>query len=310
MLESAVWLGPTAGTIQHPDVADAWSDTQTGNLSLEECLLLRISAAQLIQVIAHPATEKMTPEEAQMFFQIHSGLPREGPGSKVSTQRAFNNIEDLPGKPMILDIGCGPGAQTLELAQLSTGLIYALDNHGPFIEGLKEQVRRLQLTERVFPLLGDMRALPFDNEHFDLLWAEGSIYIIGVEQGLMRWRPYLKKRGYVAFSDVAWLRENPPEELRDFWSESYSGISTIEHTEKLIERTGFELQKRFVLPESDWWDEYYRPIEERLPRLLEEHRQDPSALRVIETGKKEIDLYRKYSSYYGYVFYVARRNDA
>lgn len=161
----------------------------------------------------------MTPEEAQIFFQIHSGLPREGPGSKVSTQRAFSNIQDLPAKPMILDIGCGPGAQTLGLAQLSTGLIYALDNHGPFIEGLKKQVRRHQLTERVFPLLGDMRALPFDNEHFDLIWAEGYIYTIGVEQGLTRWRPYLKKRGYLAFSDVAWLRENPPGELRDFWSE-------------------------------------------------------------------------------------------
>jgi hypothetical protein len=133
---------------------------------------------------------------------------------------------------------------------------------------------------------------------------------MGVEQGLQRWRPYLKKRGYVGFSDVAWLRDNPPDELRDFWNDSYPAIRTIEHNEELIERTGFELREHFVLPESDWWDEYYCQIEEKLPGLIEENRKDESALRVVEAEQKEIDLFRKYSSYYGYVFYVARRNDA
>jgi hypothetical protein len=43
---------------------------------------------------------------------------------------------------------------------------------------------------------------------------------------------------------------------------------------------------------------------------MKEHRKDPGALRVIEAEIQEIDLFRNYSSYYGYVFYVARRNDA
>jgi SAM-dependent methyltransferase len=252
----------------------------------------------------------MTPEEATVFFRIHSGLPREGPGSQASTRRAFCSIQDLPPEPTILDIGCGPGAQTLELARLSSGLIYALDSHEPFIQGLEKQVRRLELADRVLPLVGDMRALPFDQERFDLIWAEGSIYNVGVKPGLTRWGPYLRKRGYVAFSDVAWLREDAPEEPRGFWSESYPAMGTIEDNERMIEETAFELKERFVLPESDWWDEYYMPIEKKLPRLLEEHQGNPGALAVIETEKKEIDLYRNYSSYYGYVFYVARRKDA
>ena len=252
----------------------------------------------------------MTAKEAKVFFQIHNGLPREGPGSKDSTQKAFGKIQDLQLKPIILDIGCGPGAQTILLAQLSNGLIYALDNHGPYIEDLKRQVRRLQLAAKVFPLLGDMQALPFEKEHFDLIWAEGSIYIIGVEQGLKQWRPYLKNRGYLAFSEITWLRDSPPEELRSFWNEACIAIRTIDRNEELIERTGFELLHHFVLPESDWWEEYYGPIEKKLPKLFEEHGQDAEAFRVLEAEKKEIDLYRKYSSYYGYVFYIVRKNDA
>jgi ubiquinone/menaquinone biosynthesis C-methylase UbiE len=136
----------------------------------------------------------MTPVQEEVFFEIHTGLLREGPGSRQSTQRAFYSIQGLPPNPTILDIGCGPGADTLQLAELSAGKIYAIDNHRPFIERLEEAAKRRKLKNRVFPLLADMHQLSFKPESFDLLWAEGSIYIIGVEKGLVQWRQLLKKK--------------------------------------------------------------------------------------------------------------------
>jgi len=35
-----------------------------------------------------------------------------------------------------VDIGCGPGMQTLELARISGGRIVAVDNHQPFLDVL------------------------------------------------------------------------------------------------------------------------------------------------------------------------------
>jgi hypothetical protein len=44
-----------------------------------------------------------------VFFEVHSGLLREGPGDNESTKKAYFMLQDLPENPLILDIGCGPG---------------------------------------------------------------------------------------------------------------------------------------------------------------------------------------------------------
>ena len=69
------------------------------------------------------------------FFEIHKDLPREGPGDTESTRKAFRKLAGLPEKPQILDIGCGPGAQTMDLALFSEGIIYAVDTPQPFFGG-------------------------------------------------------------------------------------------------------------------------------------------------------------------------------
>ena len=47
------------------------------------------------------------------FWELHSGLPRQGPGTATSTRRALGLVPDIGPRTRVLDIGCGPGAQTL-----------------------------------------------------------------------------------------------------------------------------------------------------------------------------------------------------
>jgi ubiquinone/menaquinone biosynthesis C-methylase UbiE len=77
-----------------------------------------------------------------IFWEIHSGLPREGPGDNASIRRAFLMAAELPAAPRILDVGCGPGMQTLELAKISGGQITAVDIHQPFLDELQRRARR------------------------------------------------------------------------------------------------------------------------------------------------------------------------
>ncbi|WHY99634.1 hypothetical protein [Peribacillus simplex] len=43
----------------------------------------------------------------------------------------------------------------------------------------------------------------FKTETFDLIWAEGSIYIIGFQKGLKVWKPFLNRGGYLVCSEVS-----------------------------------------------------------------------------------------------------------
>jgi len=61
------------------------------------------------------------------FVELYSSLPRGGPGDNASTRKAFQMMEHLPCDARILDLGCGPGMQTLELLRLSPGVVVAFD---------------------------------------------------------------------------------------------------------------------------------------------------------------------------------------
>ncbi len=73
-------------------------------------------------------------EGIEYFYKLYRGLPRGGPGDNQSTRKAFSYLKNLPVEPYILDIGCGPGMQTLELARITQGRIVALDNFKPFLD--------------------------------------------------------------------------------------------------------------------------------------------------------------------------------
>jgi SAM-dependent methyltransferase len=181
-----------------------------------------------------------------------------------------------------------------------------MDNHPPFLDRLSEAVTHRGLGDRITVLNRDMFTLNFDPETFDVIWAEGSIYIMGFENALRSWRPLLKKPGYLAATEITWLRPDPPDELRSFWAQEYPGIQDVASNLRVLRETGYSPIGHFTLPESDWWAHYYTPVERKLPALREKYKVNSEALGVLELEAREIDLYRRFCEYYGYVFYVAR----
>jgi ubiquinone/menaquinone biosynthesis C-methylase UbiE len=249
----------------------------------------------------------MTEDQWKTFYEIYDGLPRGGPGGDESTRIAWSCMKDIPQKPRILDIGCGPGAQTMCLADISKGEIHAIDNHAAFIDQLKKTVADRGLGGAIHPMIADMTKLEFENESFDIIWAEGSIFIIGVETGLKEWRRFLRGGGTLAFTEACWLKDDRPAEIDRFWQEAYPDIHSIEETVGRIERLGYRSIEHFILPENDWWDNYYNPILKKLPALFEKHKADDAALEILQFAEMEIDMYRRFSKYYGYVFYIAEK---
>jgi SAM-dependent methyltransferase len=247
--------------------------------------------------------------EQNIFWEMHSELPREGPGDNASTLRALSLLKQLPPNPNILDVGCGPGMQTLALAMAATGSkLTALDRHQPFLNELEKQAEIAGVKERIKTVTASMRAMPFKEEAFDVIWSEAAIYIMGFQQGITQWKRFLKLGGYLVVSEPCWLKSDIPQPVRDFWNE-YPAMMTIAEALGVIEAAGYKTIGHFILPESAWWDDYYSPLEERLSVLRRKYHENSAALNEIEQAFHEVGLYRKYSAYYGYAFYVMQKQN-
>jgi len=239
-----------------------------------------------------------------LFYEIHSGIPRQGPGDRDSTEKAYRLMRGLPEKPAILDIGCGPGKQTIDLLRISGGTVTAVDNHRPYLDQLTEELQKTGLMHRSKVSEGDMADLRFPDGAFDVIWSEGAIFIIGFGQGLESWKHLLKPGGYMAVSELTRLKPDPPAEAKAFWEGAYPAMQDIESNEKTLEKAGYETAGHFILPEESWWQDYYNPLQERVLLLRKKHKDNAEMLAMLAEEDRERASFKKYSGFYGYVFYV------
>ena len=201
----------------------------------------------------------------EVFLDVQRGLPRQGPGCDPSTLDALAACRDRPERAAVLDVGCGPGLQTIALARAQEGRITAVDIHREFLVQLVANARAAGVAERVRPVLADMGALPFPPASFDLVWAEGSAYVLGFEMALDAWRSLLVPGGYVAVSDLIWLRPDPPAEVAGFFAAEYPDMTDAAARTETVAALGYELVAEIHLPDDAWWDRYYGPLEAKLP---------------------------------------------
>ncbi len=258
-------------------------------------------------------------EKTQFFYEIFdASLPRLGPGSEASTKRALDMLFSSakpPGKYAtdsaglrILDIGCGNGAQTIGLARHTRGTITAVDNHQPALDELQRRAQTAGVSGRIRISLKDMRNLGPDHGTFDLIWSEGAIaYHPGFREGVAACRRLLVPDGLMAVSELIWFRPDPPEECRQFFADVYPAMVDTDTNVAAIRGCGYEVLGHFKLPESDWLESFYLPLEARLESLRKTYAADSERIEPIETIQMEIEIYRKYSRYYGYEFYLMQR---
>jgi ubiquinone/menaquinone biosynthesis C-methylase UbiE len=239
-----------------------------------------------------------------VLYELFSNVPRQGPGSNECTRKAYHLISNLPPQPHILDVGCGAGMPTLELARISNGKVTAVDTYRPFLDELRKNAKSEGLDERIETINGSMFELPFTKNSFDIIWSEGAIFVIGFKKGLREWKPLLRRGGYLVVSELTWIRPEMPHEIRIYLEGAYPAIKDIEGNREIISQADYTEVGSFILPESCWWANFYEPLQRHLNLLKTKYTGNSEATEALDAIQLEIDMYRKYSRYYSYVFYL------
>jgi len=239
--------------------------------------------------------------------ESHIGLERQGPGSPEMTIKALGFVDNLNQISRIADLGCGTGGQTMVLAQYTKGSIFGLDHFPDFINAFNDNVKKLNLQDKVKGIVGSMDNLPFQNDEFDLIWSEGAIANIGFERGLNYWRGFLKNDGYIAVTYESWFTDERPAEIERWWVDAVPEIDTIGHNISIMQKAGYNFVAAFTLPEKCWMDNYFIPRKTAGEALLKKYTGNKTVEAFIKNDEYEVELYSKYKQYYGYVFYIGKK---
>lgn len=111
-------------------------------------------------------------------------------------------LPHLPSGATVLDVGCGPGTITADLAtRVTPGRVTALEHTAPALDLARVEIARRGLTTVDFAV-GDVHALDFPDDSFDVVHAHQVLQHVGDPvQALREMRRVTRPGGIVAVRD-------------------------------------------------------------------------------------------------------------
>jgi ubiquinone/menaquinone biosynthesis C-methylase UbiE len=201
------------------------------------------------------------------------------------TRRAFRSLPPITN-PQILDVGCGSGLPTITLAKLSGGHVTGIDIDADALQRLQQHAKESGVEDQVRTVHGSLKQMEFPDASFDLIWAEGSIAVIGFKQGIQAWKRFLKPEGYLVVHDEA---------------------GDINQKLNQIESCGYQSIESFELDNEVWWQEYYAPLSDVVQKLREQEPKDPKLVKDLEQAQREIDGYQVHPQRYRSGYFIMQK---
>ena len=238
----------------------------------------------------------MTQAYWDAFFQLHRGLPREGPGEAQDVAWA-TEVAGVKPDARICDAACGPGADIPALLDAAPrGHVSALDKVDAFVQQAQGSHGG---APRTTIFCGDMAAL---TGSFDFIWHAGAVYFLGVTKALEAWRTALAPGGAIAFSQVFWRTDTPSAAAQEGWAD-YLEMSNEAGLRAQIAAAGYVcIATRIVSDKA--WENYYQPLDRRIAQLSP---TASGALRdVLDEAEAEAALWRRAWHEFGYLLCVVQ----
>lgn len=242
-----------------------------------------------------------SPEYMQLFLELFVEMERQGPGDEQLARAMMQQVCAESEPDQILDMGCGTGTASLLISHLCNAQISALDNCQLFLDRLNEKVTSGGLNDRINVINGTMFEPPFPDHSFDLIWSEGSAYLMGFEPALKRWQPLLKERGYLFVSEMCWFTDQRSDEAESYWQAGYPSMLTEAEAIAKAQALGYQVVSKQRLPKAAW-ERFYADMQDRIDQLEAKYGEQ----RALTDCRHEIDMYRRCGDEFGYLCLLLR----
>jgi SAM-dependent methyltransferase len=205
----------------------------------------------------------------------------------------------------ILDLGCGYGDGSCNMAQQFRCKVIALDISEENI-GLARQLAEAKNVSHLITFeTKNLLEADFIDEPFELVLAEGGVFsFVSRSKGLERTASWLLPRGWLAFSDLIFLSDKVPDEVKNIFEDTTYHYESETSYRTLLHNAGFDIHLMCLVPQSGW-DNYYA----HMARRLEDDKGFFSDKRIKLAFHKEIDVFYRLEGfrYVGYLFCIARK---
>ncbi len=162
--------------------------------------------------------------------------------SGLGCARIGELVRLFPGEAL-LDIGSGPGLETIALARrVEPAMAFGIDSSPVMVEVATENARKAGAANARF-LNGSMEDIPLEDGSVDVVVSNCVINLSSRKERVMEEiRRVLRPGGRLAIADMVWLG-TPPAWLRSSaqaWVSCVGGALELEEYPKLLKRAGFD----------------------------------------------------------------------
>ena len=235
---------------------------------------------------------------------LFGNMEKLGPGSNEDTLKVLGMLPKRP-YPSIVDAGCGSGRQSLVLAKQLQTIVHAVDSHEPFLQYLERKAKDDGLEHLIQTHCMDIADIQVSFREIDLLWSEGAAYNIGFANAVSLWRESVRTNGFLVVSELSWLRNEVPVDVRRFFEAGYPDMRSVDENLSVVRGAGYDVLCTHTLPKETWVDGYYEILEPRAMALLDH--PDESVRDFAAETVEEIRIFGRSEDSYGYVFYVLQK---
>lgn len=196
------------------------------------------------------------------------GIGSAHPGGFSATLSLFDSLSVAPGSS-VLEAGCGTGRTSCLLAQRGFR-VTAIDMLPEMIEKARKRSELMQVDVDFF--VGDISALPFSSDQFDMVVAESVTNFAAAERAVAEYYRVLKPGGALYDREVVRLKDSRKGGVKELIS--FFGFAQLLTAEQWME----------VLKSQHFYNVRYSDVTALSCRITDDDQEHPDDHQFVSEG--------------------------